>query len=825
MTCIAGRTDVLLANATKEEKMSTKIDGLLKELTLEEKASLCSGKDFWHTKAVERLGIPSIMVADGPHGLRKQEVVGDHVGVGGSIKATCFPTASATASSWDIDLMKQMGEALAAECLSQKVSVILGPGVNIKRSPLCGRNFEYISEDPFLTGKMAASLVNGIQQKGVGTSLKHFALNNQEYRRMATESVVDERTMREIYLPGFEEVVKEADPWTVMCAYNKIDNEYCSDNKKLLTDILKEEWGHTGIVVTDWGACNDRVAGIKAGMELEMPSSGGINDKLIVKAVKNGTLTMEELDKVVKRLLELIFKGEQNLRSDVTVDYEKHNDLARELAGKSAVLLKNNNSILPLNRDDEIIVIGDFAKTPRYQGAGSSQINPYKITSVLDELDKQGLQYKYCKGYDINSDEPDLKLIKEAVDMAKAGDKVVIIAGLTDDYESEGFDRQHLNMPLNHHRLIKKVAEVNKNTVVVLQNGAPVEMPWLDKVEGVLETYLSGQAGGSATVDLLYGDINPSGKLAETFPMKLDDDLASKYFGMGPKTVEYRESIYIGYRYYDTAKITPLFPFGYGLSYTTFEYFNLTVDRTEITDSDEVEVKFTVKNSGSVDGAEIIQLYVNDVQSTIFRPEQELKSFKKIYLKADEEQEVTMKLDKRSFAYYSIDHKDWMVETGEFEIRVGSSSRDIKLQTIITVNSTAPASAIIPDLSDLTPEYYNISPIEISDRTFETILCRPIPVRFRKRWEKYDKNSTLGDVKYTFVGKKIYNMVLKSFLHMGSEEIDPKMERMMKAIVEEMPLRSITLLGGGKMSFNRLEGVIAFINKNFFRGLFYLLRG
>jgi len=805
--------------------MSENIRDLLNKLTLEEKASLCSGEDFWHLKGIQRLNIPSIMVTDGPHGLRKQEVKGDHVGLGGSVKATCFPTASATASSWDEELMFNMGVALSKECLAEDVSVLLGPGANIKRSPLCGRNFEYISEDPYLTGKMGASLVRGVQSNGIGTSLKHFALNNQEYRRMAIESVVDDRALREIYLPGFETIIKEAQPWTVMCAYNMYNGEYCSDNKTLLTNILKEEWGHTGLVVTDWGACNNRVAGIKAGLELEMPSSGGVNDKLIVKAVKNGTLSIKELDRVVLRLLNLIFKANEGKQKNYRYDVDEHNNLAAEIAGESMVLLKNSEEILPLSRDERILVVGEFAKKPRYQGAGSSLINPTKVTTLLDALENLQIKFDYIQGYNIDSDIPNMELISQAVDSAKSYDKVVVIAGLTDDYESEGFDRTHLDMPDSHNKLIESLCEVNENIVVILQNGAPVIMPWIGGVKAVLEGYLGGQASGTAMVNIIFGIVNPSGKIAETFPLKLEDDLASKYFGMGPKTVEYRESIYVGYRYYDKAEKDVLFPFGFGLSYTNFEYSDLKLNNKNISDNDKLLVSLKIKNVGDVYGKEIIQLYVNDDISSVFRPQKELKAFKKIGLNPGEEREVNFELTKRSFAFYDVESKDWIVESGLFNILIGSSSRDIRLEESVTV--TSDISRIIENLEPKAPEYYNLIEYNtISNSSFIELLGRNLPVQKRLKGEDFTITSTVGDVSSTFIGKILYKNISKNFLKppSGEEEVDPTMKRMMESIIYEMPLRSLVLMSGGKISFKTVNILLHFINSNYLKGFFAIFK-
>lgn len=802
--------------------MNEKVEKLLGQMTLEEKASLCSGKDFWNLKGIERLGLPEIMVTDGPHGLRKQGGEGDHVGLNASVPATCFPTASATASSWDVDLMAEMGVALGEECLQENVAVLLGPGANIKRSPLCGRNFEYISEDPFHTGVMGAALVNAIQSKGIGTSLKHFAANNQEYRRMATESVVDERTLREIYLAGFEGVVKNAQPWTVMCAYNKVDSEFCSDSRKLLTDILKEEWGHTGLVVTDWGAANDRVAGVKAGMELEMPSSNGLNDAKIVKAVQDGKLKMSELDRAVRRVVDLILKSVDARVEGYKYDVDAHDALARKASANSSVLLKNEGSILPLKKETKVAVIGEFAKTPRYQGAGSSLINPIRLHNALDEFKAIGADCAYFRGYDINTDKVDQKLIDEAVEGAKKAEVAVVFAGLTDDYESEGFDRKHLRMPTNHNALIKAVANVTDKVVVVLQNGAPVEMPWINSVQGILETYLGGQAGGKATVDLLYGKVNPSGKLAETFPLQLTDDLASNWFGNSKKTAEYRESIYVGYRYYDSADKDVLFPFGYGLSYTTFEYSDMEISSDAINDDESVTCTVKVKNTGDIAGGEIVQFYVKDIESTIFRPEKELKGFGKVFLEPGEEAAVSVTLDKRAFAYYNVIKKDWHVESGEFIIIAGASSRDIRHEVKVTVTSTDEVTAV-PDLRKAMPEYYDISSVKsVSDSTFEHILGRKIPESKKLPGEKYTINSTLEDVKETFVGGKLYKMTMKNFTAMAGD--DEKSARMMEAVVKDMPIRSMVLMGGGKFSFEMADGLVDMINGRFLKGLVKVLK-
>ncbi|MFP7493898.1 glycoside hydrolase family 3 C-terminal domain-containing protein [Terribacillus saccharophilus] len=672
--------------------MNKDITSIVESMTLEEKAAMCSGADFWSTTAVERLGIPSIVMTDGPHGVRKQTGEADHLGLHKSVPSTCFPTAAGMASSWDRDLINKVGKALGKESQAEGVSILLGPGANIKRSPLCGRNFEYFSEDPYLTGEMAAAQINGVQSEGVGTSLKHFAVNNQEHRRMTTDAIVDERTLREIYLTGFEMAVKQAQPWTVMSAYNKINGAFCSENEKLLTDILKKEWEHEGIVVSDWGAVNLPEKSVEAGMELEMPSSAGIGPKRIVKAVENGELSETVLDESVSRLLTIIFKAEALQKEGASYDKEAHHQLAREAAAEAMVLLKNEDDILPLAKADNIAVIGDMAEQVRFQGGGSSHINPTKLDSIYGEMLKTAgdeASMTFARGYDVTQDvREDDALLDEALKQAQAADSVVIVAGLPDRYESEGYDRKHLHIPENQRELIEKVAAVQPNTIVVLCNGSAVDMPWIHGVKGVLEAYLGGQAAGGAIADLLFGDVNPSGKLAETFPVKLEDTPAHLFFPGDGDRVEYREGIFVGYRYYDTKKVTPLFPFGFGLSYTDFSYSDLTVSSKEMTDQEKLTVQLKVKNTGSRYGKEIVQLYVRDKESNISRPEKELKGFVKVALQPGEEKTVQLELDKRSFAYFHTDLNDWHVESGEFDILIGRSSADIVLSDTVSVEST-----------------------------------------------------------------------------------------------------------------------------------------
>ncbi|WP_114352125.1 glycoside hydrolase family 3 C-terminal domain-containing protein [Saliterribacillus persicus] len=659
-------------------------------MTLEEKAGLCSGLDFWYLKGIERLEIPSLMVTDGPHGLRKQAQGADHLGIYDSVPATCFPSAVGLASTWDKELIYQVGVALGEEAQAEAVAVLLGPGANIKRSPLCGRNFEYFSEDPYLSTEMAANHINGVQSQGVGTSLKHFAANNQEHRRMSSDSIVDERTLREIYLASFEGAVKKAQPWTVMCSYNKVNGEYASENYRLLTEVLREDWGFKGFVVSDWGAVNERVAGLKAGLELEMPASNGLNDQKIVDAVKNGELDERTLDIAVERILNILDKAVTNKKQNATYDKEAHHRFARKVAAESMVLLKNEAGILPLEKDTDVAVLGGFATKPRIQGGGSSHINPTKIDNVLDELKELAPEasVSFEEGYDLATDHVDEQLIMKAQKAAKNASVAVVFAGLPDRYESEGYDREHLAIPENHRLLIEAVAEVQPNTVVVLSNGAPIEMPWLENVKAVVEGYLGGQAFGGAVADILYGATNPSGRIAETFPVKLSDNPSFLNFpGEGDK-VEYKEGIFVGYRYYDTKQVTPLFPFGYGLSYTTFSYSDLRFDKKEIDDTDTLQVSVKVKNTGNVAGKEVVQLYVTDTEASVNRPAKELKRFEKVALEAGEEKEVTFTLDKRAFAYYHVELDDWYVETGEFKILIGKSAEEIVLEDAVTVKST-----------------------------------------------------------------------------------------------------------------------------------------
>lgn len=737
-----------------------KIKELVSKMTLEEKAAMCSGADFWHTEAVARLGIPASMVSDGPHGLRKQDLEGDHLGVNDSIKAVCFPAGCATAASFNRELITEMGAALGNECQAEGVSVILGPAVNIKRSPLCGRNFEYYSEDPLVASEMAGALIKGVQSKNVGTSIKHFLANNQETRRMSGDSRVDERTLNEIYLAAFEGAVKKQKPWTVMCSYNKINGTYAAENHKYLTETLRDKWGFDGYVMSDWGAVNNRVEDLKAGLDLEMPTSLGANDKLIVGAVQSGNLEEDDLNKAVERILNIVFRYEENRDKDAVWDKDKDHELARKVAEETIVLLKNED-ILPLQESDDIAFIGKYARQPRYQGGGSSHINSHKVTSAMDIVSGMS-NIVYAQGYRDDVDETDEKLLAEAVEAAKGAKAAVIFAGLPDAFESEGFDRTHMSMPECQNELIEKIAEVQPNIVVVLHNGSPVEMPWVHKVKGIVEAYLSGQAVGGAICDILFGKVNPSAKLPETFPLKLEDNPSYlSYFGEGDM-VEYREGIFVGYRYYDKKKMDVLFPFGYGLSYTTFAYSDLRTDKESIKDTDTLTVSVDITNTGSRAGKEIVQLYIADKESTVIRPVKELRDFAKVELAPGETKTVTFTLDKRAFAYYSVRLHDWHVESGEFDILIGKSSRDIVLSKTVSVESTVKV-----------PFVYT------TDTTIGDVMKDP------KAWE---------------ITKPIVSKVTFGSAEQTEEEVvktEAISDEMMKAMMEYLPLRGPVSFGGG----------------------------
>lgn len=736
--------------------MTNNIKEIVSKMTVFEKASMVSGKDVWHLDDISRLGVPSVMVTDGPHGLRKQFDASDNLGINESIKAVCFPTAVGTAASFDKYLLRNIGETLGEECQAENISVLLGPAVNIKRSPLCGRNFEYFSEDPFLSGELAQSYINGVQSKNIGTSIKHFAINNQEKRRMTISAVVDERTQREIYFPAFEIAVKKSQPWTVMCSYNKINGVYSSENPYLLQKILRDEWGFKGYVMTDWGACNNRVKGVQAGLDLEMPSSGRINTNKILNAINNGEMNIEVLETACERILEKTFEYESNKSKSAVFDRDADHKKAAEAAKQSMVLLKNEDNILPLSKDKKIAFIGEFAINPRYQGGGSSHVNAHRVVSACNVV-RDNHNVRYAKGFAIKSNTLLTEELQQAINLAKSSDVAVIFAGLPESYESEGFDRNHLNLPETQNILIEKIAEVQPNTVVVLHNGSPVLMPWLGKVKAVLESYLAGEGVGEGQVALLFGDANPSAKLAETFPLALSETPCYKNFPGNQLTVEYREGVYVGYRYYDTAQKNVLFPFGHGLSYTTFEYKDIKLSKKKINENVELTVSFKIKNTGKMDGAEIAQLYVAPQNSQMFRPVKELKGFEKVFLKAGEEKEVSIQLDSRSFAYYNVDIKDWYCESGKYDILIGASSRDIRLNGTVELKNSKELDP--PCNRNRFPSYFNCTISSVSDEEFSALLGFPIPDSTLPGNTRFTLDHSISDAQNTKWGRRISKAV------------------------------------------------------------------
>ena len=660
-----------------------KIVELVSQMTLEEKAGLTSGKDNWFTKAVERLGVPAVRTSDGPHGLRTQ--AGEAIGITDetSAPAVCFPTASCTGASFDRDLLHCMGEELGKEAQAYGVDVLLGPGVNIKRSPLCGRNFEYFSEDPLLAGELGAAYVQGVQSQGRGTSLKHFFANNQEYRRNDVSSDVDERTMREIYLPAFEAVVKKAQPWTIMASYNKINGVYATANKESLTDILRKEWGFEGIVTSDWGATHDRAAAVAAGCDLTMPAED--TDSQVVTAVQEGRLDESDLDECCVRLLELAFKAAESRKAGQTFDFEGGHALARKIADESLVLLKNDG-LLPLDKSVHAAYIGPFAQKPRYQGGGSSHITCRQVVSALDAAKSAGVAVSYAAGCNADGSE-NAELLAEAVEAAKAADTAVVFVGLTDAMETEGIDRRHMNLPAGHNALVEAVCAANPNTVVVLHGGSPVELPWADKPKAILNAYLGGEAVGEAVVDILYGDVNPSGHLAETYPLRLEDTSSYlTYFGEGSHA-PYAERVFVGYRYYETRKTPVLYPFGHGLSYTSFAYSDLTLDKAKIEEGTPVTASVTVTNTGNRAGKAVVQLYIVPEKVEMIRPVRELKDFAKVELQPGESKIVAFTLDQRAFAYWNPQVHAWRTEAGNFTVQIGENARDIILGAVVNIQA------------------------------------------------------------------------------------------------------------------------------------------
>jgi beta-glucosidase len=782
---------------------------IIEKMSLEQKASFVSGFDYWHLEEAPELGLPKIMVTDGPHGLRKQNTdkkTSNGIGLGNSVPATCFPPAATSSCSWDPELLTKAGEAMGAECLKEQVSVLLGPGTNIKRSPVCGRNFEYFSEDPYLAGKCSAAVINGIQSKGVGTSLKHFCANSQEAFRMVIDEIIDERTLRETYLPAFEIAIKEAQPWTVMNAYNKINGVYASQNGHTQQEIARGEWGFKGLFVTDWGSSVDRIPGLINGTDLEMPTSGALNQKKIIAAVNSGELDEAVLDERVDTVVDLIIKSKPALAEEHTFSFEEHNEIAARIAEGSMQLLKNDDNILPLKPGQKVAVIGEMAESPRFQGAGSSVINPSHLDNALENLQKLGVDVTYARGYEKSKDEINAELFEEAENAARNADVAIVFAGLTEEFEGEGYDRETINMPSSHNALIEKIALANENTVVVLAGGSVVLMPWLNNVKALLNSGLGGQAGGIAVARILTGEVNPSGKTTETYPKFFEDNPTFGNYPGGPVTSEHRESVFIGYKYYDAANLEVVFPFGFGLSYTSFEYSDLKLSAKSIKDTDTLTVSFKIKNTGDVDGAEIAQLYVADKESTIFRPVKELRAFKKVFIKAGEEAEVSLELDKRAFAFYNVNINDWCVETGDFDILVGASSRDIKLEATVNVEGTVECE--IPDYRETAPNYYNnVSGITRED--FAAVYGE-LPSPDIDESKKIDIYCCLNDARHTKWGGKLCRMIEKIMSKMGSAENGDG--KMLAAMATQIPIRNFIAMSMGVFSPKMADGLLKMLN-------------
>lgn len=787
---------------------------IINKMTLEEKASLMSGKDFWQTQDIKRLGIKNIFLSDGPHGIRKQTAAADHLGLNPSNPATCFPTAATVANAWNEELAEKIGEYLGREASQQKVNVLLGPGINMKRNPLCGRNFEYFSEDPYLAGKLAAGYIRGIQSHGISACVKHFAANNQEERRMAIDSIIDERTLREIYLTGFEIAIKEGKTKSVMSSYNSINGTYTNENIHLMRDILRNEWGFDGVVVTDWGGCNDRVDGLIAGNELEMPTTAGESNEEIIAAVKSGRIKEEVLDECVDRLLELIYSTEEALEnSKVVVDVNEQHKMAQKAAEESIVLLKNEGDILPLKKDAKVAVIGDFAKDARYQGAGSSVVNPTMIDQTLDCIKEYGINsIGFEQGFE-RYGKKNAKLTRSACELAKKADTVLLYIGLDEVTEAEGLDRQSMKIPQNQIDLLNTLYEVNKNIVVVLSCGASIEMPWINKVKGLLHGYLSGQAGAKAMLRVITGEVNPSGKLAETYPIKYEDTPSASHFPGKEVTVEYREGLFIGYRYFDTANVPVQFPFGFGLSYTKFEYSDIEVNQDCVT--------FKIKNIGETAGAEIAQLYVGCKSKEIFRPKKELKGFKKVFINAGETASVTIPFDDKTFRYFNVKTNRWEVEEAEYEIFIGASNEDIRLNGVIAVKGT---DAVKPYDKEVLSSYFRGQASDVSTEEFEELLGHKVSESKWDRTKDLGYNDTVAQCQYAkgWAGRFAFRCI--SFAHKFLWKIGKKeTANMIMMSVYHMPFRGIARMTGGIMNMPMLDGMLMMVNGHFCKGLKHLL--
>ena len=785
---------------------------ILDQMTLIEKAAIVGGQGEWQTWPIPRLNIPSMYCSDGPHGIRKQAGAGDHLGLNESLKATCFPTAATVANSWDVALGEKIGRALGEEAMAEDVHILLGPGMNMKRSPLCGRNFEYFSEDPHLAGKMAAAYVRGIQSKGVRSCIKHFAVNSQEERRMAMDAVVDERTLREIYLTAFEIAIKEGKAKALMTSYNEVNGEYANENSHLLLDILRGEWGYDGMVVTDWGGSNNHVKGIKCRSNLEMPNPGLDSARQVIAAIENGTLTKAELDLCVDDLLDAILETTKAAKGHSTeFDIEGHHALAREAASQCAVLLKNEGKILPLAEGTKVAVIGDFAFKPRYQGAGSSMVNTTKLESSIEiAQESSALEIVASSaGYQRNGD-PDEALKNEALEAAKQADVVLYFFGLDEMSESEGLDRQHMKLPKVQLELLKALADANPNIVGILSGGSSIEMDWDTELKAVLHGYLTGQAGGGAVYDIITGAVNPSGKLAETYPVAYEDTPAFKYYPAKERTSEYREGLYIGYRYFDTAHVPVKYPFGYGLSYTTFEYTDLKVNADGAT--------FKITNTGKLDGAEIAQLYISLPGAEVFRPEKELKGFAKVFLKAGETKTVTIAFNDMTFRYWNVEDEAWAVEGGIYKILVGSSSADIRLAADLSVAGIGSGN---PYDRKKVPAYYSGDITRVPDGQFETILGRPIP---DGSWTRdLTENDAICQLKNSksWICRRVYG-VLERKKKKAEAAGKPDLNVL---FIYNMPFRAIGKMTGGAVSQEMVEGMVKVVNGHFFGGIGTVIGG
>lgn len=782
--------------------MKLKYQFLIDRMTLEEKASLMSGRDFWHTKSVERLGIPSVMMTDGPHGLRKQAGGGDHLGLGRSVPSTCYPTAAGLANSWDEALIEEMGQYYGKEAVSEKVAMVLGPGVNIKRSPLCGRNFEYFSEDPYLAGKMAAALIRGIQSQGVYACVKHYAANSQELRRMTVDSVVDERTLREIYLPAFEMAVKEGGVKSLMTCYNRVNGSYGSEHPHLLQDILYNEWGFKGLVVTDWGANNDRVEGLKNGLTLEMPSTNGVTDRHIVEAVREGRLDEALLDAQVDRVLELVYSTERALSKTVDYDRAEHHLFAQRVAEETAVLLKNEGGLLPISdRSRTVAVIGPFAEKPRYQGAGSSKINPTSMDNALESLRLCRVNVKgYAPGFERGGGKNE-KLLREAVRLAKSAETVLLYLGLDEAGEAEGVDREDMRLPENQIELLKALHKVNKNIAVVLSCGCAVEMHWHIYAKALIHGYLGGQAGAMAMARLLSGRACPSGKLSETMPLNLASTPCSSYYPGRETSAEYRESIYVGYRYYETADVPAMYPFGFGLSYTSFEYSEPRLEGDRL--------YFSIENTGEVPGAEVAQLYVAAHTGGMFRPKKELKGFARVFLQPGEKREVSVELCERSFAVWSVKENNWVTEPGRYELLIGASSADIRLS--LELEKTGPAVEN-PYAGEVFAPYYEARVHAIPKESFAALLGRKPPASTWDKSRPLGVNDTISQGEYLDggLGRVLYKGLKLSqdaLTMLGKKEKANDL-----AFFMNMPYRAIGRMSG-VFDDEQMKAVVKLINR------------